>query len=209
MKTKLKVKLCGFSETTSLQCAIDCGADFIGFVFCDKSPRNVTPTQAQELAKIIPSSVQKVAVVMDADFSLLQDIALHLQPQYFQLHGTETPQRVSEIKKAFPTIKIIKAFAIKQKHDLEQSVDFIDLADIFLFDNIAAGSGKNFDFKILQNFSCEKKWFLAGGLNINNINEALQITGAEMIDISSGLEKERGKKSPELIKEFMRELKKC
>lgn len=209
MNSKPKVKLCGFSEITSLQCAIDCKADFIGFVFCNKSPRNVTPQQIQELAKIIPTSIQKVAVVVDADFSLLQDIALHLQPQYFQLHGSESTQRVLEIKKAFPKIKIIKAFSIKQKNDLEQSVDFIDLADIFLFDNIIAGSGKNFDFKILQDFSCEKKWFLAGGLNINNIDDALQITGAKMIDISSGLEKERGKKSPELIKEFMRKLDKC
>lgn len=203
----MKVKLCGFKEISSLQSAIENKADFIGFIFYDKSPRNVTVAQAAELAKIIPTSIAKVAVVVNSSLELLQNIASGLQPQYFQLHGSETVERVLEIKKAFPHIKIIKAFSIANKSDLEQSIDFTDLADIFLFDNISAGSGKSFDFKILQNFSCQKNWFLSGGLNISNIDEALKITGAKMIDISSGIEKVRGEKSSELIREFMHKVK--
>lgn len=202
----MKVKLCGFTEKTSLQSAIKNKVDFVGFVFCEKSPRNITPTKAAELAKIIPSHINKVAVVVNPSLDLLQDINLSLQPQYLQLHGLESKERLLEIKKTFPNIKIIKAFAIGNKNDLEQSLDFIDLVDILLFDNITAGSGKSFDLKILQNFSCQKDWFLSGGLNINNIDEALKITGAKMVDISSGIEKERGQKSPELIRELMQHL---
>jgi len=203
----MKVKLCGFKEKLSLQSAIENKADFIGFIFYDKSPRNVTVAQSVELSKIIPSHISKVAVVVNPDFNLLQNIISNLQPQYLQLHGNEDIGRVLEIKKSFPAIKIIKAFSIATKNDLEQSIDFIDLVDIFLFDNINGGSGKSFDFNILQNFSCQKNWFLSGGLNINNIDEALKITGAKMIDISSGIEKVRGEKSSELIREFMHKVK--
>lgn len=205
----MKVKLCGFTESSSLQSAIDSKADFIGFVFYNKSPRNITPAKAAELAKIIPSSVQKVAVTVNPSLDLLREIVFTLQPQCFQLHDVKSKERIVEIKKAFPFVKIIQAFPISNKTDLEQSLDFIDVADIFLFDNIISGSGKSFDFKILQDFSCSKNWFLSGGLNINNIDEALRITGAQMVDISSGIEKERGKKSPELIREFMHKLNKC
>ena len=203
----MKVKLCGFTESKSLLVAVENNVDFIGFVFCEKSPRNITCEKSAELAKLIPSSIQKVAVVVNSSLDLLRNIASTLQPQYFQLHGAENKERVLEIKKAFPHIKIIKAFSISSKSDLEQSLYFTDLADIFLFDNAAGGSGKSFDFAILQNFSCAKDWFLSGGLNIHNIEEALKITGAQMIDLSSGIEKERGVKSPELIREFMHKIK--
>jgi len=203
----MKVKLCGFTESKSLLAAVENKADFIGFVFYKKSPRNITFDHSFELAKLIPPHIQKVAVVVDPDFDLLRNICHSLQPQYFQLHGAENKERVLEIKTAFPYIKIIKAFSIKDKSDLEQSLDFVDLVDIFLFDSIVAGSGKSFDFTILQNFSCTKEWFLSGGINIRNIEEALKITGAKMIDLSSGVEKERGIKSPEMIQEFMRKIK--
>ncbi len=203
----MKVKLCGFSEELSLRSAIDCGADFVGFVFCEKSPRNISLTRSQTLGAMVPSHVAKVAVVVDESLENLEKIAQSLQPQYFQLHGSENLERVLVIKKHFPNIKIIKAFGVATKSDLEQSLDFIDVADIFLFDNIKSGSGKSFDFEILQNFSCKKNWFLSGGININNIEEALKTTGAKMVDVSSGIEKERGKKSSDLIKEFMQKAK--
>jgi len=203
----MQVKLCGFTESQSLLSAIENNADFIGFVFYDKSPRNITPANAAELAKLIPSHIQKVAVVVNPSLELLHDIASGLRPQYFQLHGVDDKKRILEIKKSFPAIKIIKAFAISKKIDLEQSLDFIDVSDIFLFDNATSGSGKSFDFNFLQNFSCSKNWFLSGGLNINNIEEALKITGAKMIDISSGIEKVRGEKSPQLIQKIMHKIK--
>ncbi len=203
----MKVKLCGFTESASLLTAVNCGVDFLGFVFHQKSPRNISFEQAGKLSLLVPSSIKKVAVVVNPSLKLLHDINLALQPQYFQLHGQETIEQVLLIKNTFPTVKIIKAFSISEKEDLEQSLDFIDLADIFLFDNASGGSGKSFNFTFLQNFSCKKNWFLAGGLNSSNILEALKITGAKMVDISSGIEKKRGKKSPDLIIELMTKIK--
>lgn len=203
----MQVKLCGFTESQSLLSAIKNNADFIGFVFYDKSPRNITVAKAAELAKLVPAHIHKVAVVVNPSLELLHDIASNLQPQYFQLHDVADKKRILEIKNTFPNIKIIQAFAIGKKIDLEQSLDFSDVSDIFLFDNITSGSGKSFDFNFLQNFSCKKNWFLSGGLNINNIEEALQIKGVKMIDISSGIEKVRGEKSPQLIQEIMHKIK--
>lgn len=203
----IKVKLCGFTEEKSLLSAIDCGVDFIGFVFHAGSVRNISFENAKMLSKLVPASVGKVAVVVDPNLDLLENIASSLQPQYFQIHGLNDKNRLLQIKEKFPKIKIIKAFGVKQKIDLEQIVDFIDLSDIILLDNVVSGSGKSFDFKILENFSCKKNWFLSGGLNINNIDEALKITGATMIDISSGIEEVRGKKSTTLIQNFMRKVK--
>lgn len=203
----MKVKLCGFSEEKSLKCAIDNGVDFVGFVFCDISPRNINFSQAEILANIVPSSVGKVAVVVDADINFLQKINLALKPQYFQLHGSQNIAQITEIKNTFPQVKIIKAFAVEKKEDLAKVIDFVDLVDFFLFDGKIAGSGKSWDFSFLQDFKCKKDWFLSGGLNFGNIEQALETSGANMIDISSGIEKERGKKSCKLIAEFMKKIK--
>ena len=102
---------------------------------------------------------------------------------------------------------MIKAFSIASNADLNQIKDFVDLSDLFLFDGKNPGSGSKFDWKILHNFSCPKDWFLSGGLNIQNIDEALKITGAKMIDVSSGIEKIRGQKSLNLIADFMNKTK--
>ncbi|HLD77365.1 MAG TPA: hypothetical protein VI861_04460, partial [Rickettsiales bacterium] len=123
----MKVKLCGFSEENSLKVAIDNGADFIGFVFCQKSPRNILTKQAAHLAQFVPKNIAKVAVVVDANLDLLQEIYDNLKPQYFQLHGNENRQKIIEIKQNFPKIKIIKALHIQNSQNLEQSLDFVDL----------------------------------------------------------------------------------
>ncbi len=204
---EIKVKLCGFSEPVSLLTAIDSNPDFIGFIFHEKSPRHITFEKAQELAKLVPASIAKVAVMVDPNLDDLKKASQSLQPQYFQLHGAQNKTQLLEIKKHFPAIKIIKAIAVSAKKDLEQSVDFLDAADIILFDNAVAGSGKSFDWSILKDFHGTKNYFLSGGLNCDNILAALRITGATMVDVSSGIEKTRGKKSDELIIAFMKKIK--
>lgn len=203
----MKVKLCGFKEEKSLETAIKMQTDFIGFIFHEGSPRYVSAQKAGEIAKIIPKNIAKVAVIVDADLSKLKEIAQELEPQYFQLHGNESKIDVLAIKKHFPNIKIIKAFKVSSVKDIEQSLDFKELADIFMFDNVNAGSGKSWDYSSLKNLVLEKPWFLSGGLNIHNVLEAIKMSGAPMIDISSGIEKERGVKSSELIIEFMNKVK--
>ena len=203
----MKVKLCGFSEESSLQVAIAEKCDFLGFVFVEKSPRFITPKKAAAISTQVPPSIAKVAVVVDADFDFIAKIVKEFSPDFFQFHGLETVDFLKEFHQKFPKIKIIKAFRIADLQDLEAVADFENIADIFLFDGKDAGSGKKFDWKILQNFSSKKDWFLSGGLNIENIDEALKITGAKMIDLSSGIEKIRGEKSPQLIKEFMKKIR--
>lgn len=203
----MKVKLCGFSEEKSLKVALDNGADFIGFVFYEKSPRNINLEQAKKLGEFVGEKALKVSVTVDADLEFLEKIEKSLKPHYFQLHGNENRQKIIEIKKKFPKIKIIKAIKVEKKSDLDQNIDFVDLVDFLLFDNIMAGSGKSWDYSLLKNFKCEKDWFLSGGLNSDNILSALENSGSKMIDVSSGIEKERGKKSPELIMEFMKKVK--
>lgn len=199
----MKVKLCGFTEKESLRVAIDAGCDFVGFVFYEKSPRYITVESASILAAQIPTKVSKVAVLVDPDFDFLAKISQKFSPEFFQFHGHENVNFLREVRKKFPEIKIIKAFRITDVKDLEQVKNFEDVADLFLFDNKNPGSGKSFKWEILKEFSSKKDWFLSGGLNVNNVSKALKISGANMIDISSGIEKIRGQKSSELIKELM------
>lgn len=211
MANGIKVKLCGFKEPIALSCAIQEGVDFVGFVFCLNSPRFVSFEDAQKLAPLVPSHVAKVAVFRQAEITDLHKAYQALQPQYFQLHGNYSKNDLLNIQKHFPTVKIIYAVNIGSENDLQQAIDFSNAADIILFDSKNAGSGQAFDWKILQDFSSQengpRKWFLSGGLNSANIIEALEITQAKMIDISSGIEEQRGVKSVALIKEFMHKIK--
>jgi len=208
----MKVKLCGFTDEISIKVAIAEKCDFLGFVFYEKSSRFVTPEDASIISSQVPSNISKVAVVVNPDFNFLEKISEKFLPNYFQFHGEETVEFLEKTRQKFPQIKIIKAFRIKEEADLEQVKNYENSADLFLFDakidGEFGGSGKRIDWKILQNFRSKKDWFLSGGLNVNNIEAALKITGAKMIDISSGIEKIRGQKSPELIKEFMRKIRK-
>lgn len=207
----MKVKLCGFKDRQSVLAAITAGADFIGFVFCQKSPRYVTPEKAAEIAAIIPPTIAKVAVLANIDLEVIKHIYKSLKPDYFQFHGSETPAFLQKIREIFPRVKIIKAFRIGGRHDLKNVRRFENEADFFLFDSkvdeTMGGTGQTFDWKILFGFRSRRNWFLSGGLNVSNVNQAAKITGARMVDISSGIEKVRGEKSPELITQIMAKTK--
>ena len=205
----MKIKLCGFTDEISIKAAIAGGCDFLGFIFFEKSLRFVTSKNAAIISKEVPKNISKVAVVVDASDDLIDEIVADFSPDFFQFHGKETPEFLTKFRQKFPQIKIIKAFKIKEKLDLEVTKSFENCSDFFLFDGASAGSGEKFDWKILSDFSCEKNWFLSGGLNLENIDEAIKITGANMIDLSSGIEEIRGKKSPKLITEFLEKFKKA
>lgn len=202
----MKVKLCGFTEINSVEMAVACKCDFIGFIFYEKSVRYISIEAAAKISASIPSTISKVAVVVDATIEFLEKISAEFHPDFFQFHGNESIDFLQEVRRKFPLVKIIKAFGIAKKTDLEQIKNFENYADIFLLDNKVAGSGEKFNWEILKDFHSKKDWFLSGGLNVNNIEEALKISGAKMIDISSGIEKTRGQKSPELIKELMKKI---
>lgn len=203
---KIKTKLCGFTNQETIKIAVENGADFIGFIFHPSSPRNISPQKAGEIASIIPQNIKKVAVIVDADDEKISQIVKYLKPDFLQLHGAETPQRVAQIKSQYQ-IPIIKAFKINDSSDLLSIKNYEEVANLFLFDAKNPGSGQTFDWKILQNLSTKKEWFLSGGLNIGNVLEAIKATRAPMIDLSSGIEETKGVKSPRLITEFMNKIK--
>ncbi|MFZ9469898.1 MAG: phosphoribosylanthranilate isomerase [Rickettsiales bacterium] len=199
----MKIKLCGFNDINSLECAIENSCDFLGFVFVKNSVRNINYEQANIFAKFIPKKISKVAVVVNASIDEIEKINNSLQPDFFQFHGEENLQYIHGFKEKYPNIKIIKAFSIQDNKDLESIEIFKNAVDYFLFDNKSPGSGNKFDWDLLKNISSQKPWFLSGGINIDNIEDALKKTNARFFDISSGIEKIRGQKSPELIKNLM------
>lgn len=205
----IRVKLCGFTNKTTIDVAINSGANLIGFIFHKNSPRNVEPSKVGELINNLPNKIKKVAVFCNPDNQRIKEIIFYLKPDFLQLHGGETPERIWEIKNLF-NIPIIKAIGIADKNDLNQIKLYEEVADLLLFDtkikDSFGGSGKVFDWKILQNLQTKKEWFLSGGLNINNIEEALEITKAKMIDLSSGIEEIKGIKSAKLITNFMNKI---
>jgi phosphoribosylanthranilate isomerase len=203
----MKIKLCGFTEVKTIETAIDHGCDFIGVVFAKNSIRYVDPNSAKILSKIIPDSVARVAVVVDETLENLQEINQNFQPNFFQLHGDEDIKYIENLKKIFPKISLIKAISIFTKNDLTKIKNFDNHIDYFLLDNKNPGSGEVFDWSILQNFNPAKPYFLSGGINIKNIEEAIKIVNPKFIDISSGIEEKRGIKSPNLIIEILQKIK--
>lgn len=207
----LKIKLCGFKDKETVDFACKFDINFIGFVFHDSSPRNVDINNIAKIVVDIPSHINKVAVIVDASNDRISEIVKELKPDYLQLHGDESVDRVKEIKNLFQ-IPIIKAFRVFNKKDLEQIEDFNDVADYFLFDAKAdsqkGGTGQKFDWFLLHGFKSDKEWFLSGGINGGNLNSALHITNAKIVDLSSAIEEIRGVKSKKLIKNFVDTVKK-
>lgn len=200
----IKVKLCGLKRNQDVDAALKYGADFFGFVFYKKSLRNISLQTAQEICINFPKLTSKVAVVVDPDIEQLKKIRDNLKPQFFQIHGNTTIDDIKKIRECFSDIGIIKAFNIGSKSDLEKSLDFCEYVDFFLYDAIISGEGRPFEWSLLKNFSPKKEWFLSGGINFKNVFEAIKITNAKMIDVSSAIEIKKGEKSIKLIEEFMK-----
>ncbi len=204
----LKVKLCGLNDKESILAAH--AADFIGFVFYQKSPRFISAMQAKQLKSFIKPKQKIVGLFVNADFNLVSYVADSLNLDLIQLHGTEDLDYIKEIKKF--NKPIIKAVPIKNYSDIENAEKYSNVCDMILFDTMtkdgtSGGSGKKFDWNLMKNYDSKKEWILAGGLNINNIGEALKTTNAPVLDISSGIEKSRGKKCTEKISEILKFIK--
>lgn len=207
---KTGVKICGVKTKEALDAAIQNKAQFIGFVFVDESPRYIDPYMVAQLARHIPSTIKTVGLFVNPTDQELDHALSTTSIQFIQLHGSETPRRVQEIKQRFNR-PIIKSFPVSTKADLEAYEPFLGLIDLVIFDakppksdgKMTGGSGMSFDWRVLENAQIKLPWMLAGGLNPKNLSKALAITGAPNLDVSSGVEHTRGEKSPKLIKEFM------
>lgn len=216
MPNSIEIKICGLSNRESIDAAIRGGATHIGMIFFDKSPRNVTLEQARILSEHASDMVKKVAVTVDANDEELEQIVHHMAPNALQLHGSETPQRVSELSNRF-NLPVIKAISVRSAKDIKKMTDYSQSARRILFDakppknaKLPGGNGVSFDWKILKkskllkdNGSFAKPYMLSGGLDGKNVVEALEISGAKAIDISSGVESLPGVKDLEKIQKFL------
>jgi len=204
------VKICGLSTPETLDVALDAGADMVGFMFFPASPRNVSLEQARALGVRVQGKARKVAVTVDADDALLARIIETLEPDMLQLHGHETPQRVAVVRESFG-LPVMKVLPIETKSDLLPISSHTGVADRLLFDARApreatrpGGLGKPFDWHLLENLDLSIPFMLSGGLNAGNVAQALRITRAPGVDVSSGVEGAPGVKDPEKIRAFIR-----
>ena len=198
-----KVKICGMTDAASIQTAIDHKVDYLGFVFYQKSPRNLTPKQATLLTKNIPSHINKVAVIVNETDQFIEYIKNDFNT--FQLHGDEDLNRVKELKKKYNK-KIIKAIKVTDENSAKKFQQFEDEVDMFLFDSPAMEKSAKFNWQILQNLKITKPYLIAGSININNVDEVLKYNPYG-IDVSGGVEKNRGVKCGDKIIKFLDKVK--
>ena len=206
----LIVKICGLSTPEALDVALDAGADMVGFVFFAPSPRHVTFDTARVLGNRVRGRAQKVALSVDADDALLDAVVEALQPDMLQLHGMETPARLTALRQRFG-LPVMKAIPVAAKADLAAVATYKNAADRLLFDARApreatrpGGLGKAFDWRLLENLDPGVPFMLSGGLDAGNVGEALRITRAPGVDVSSGVERAPGEKDPDKIRAFVR-----
>jgi phosphoribosylanthranilate isomerase len=206
----LIVKICGLSTPEALDVALDAGADMVGFVFFAPSPRNLSFKAASALESRVRGRAKKVALSVDADDTLLSYVVDALGPDILQLHGNESPLRVAAIKARFK-LPVMKAIPVESKGDLAAIARYAAVADRLLFDARApreatrpGGLGTPFDWHLLENIASRVPFMLSGGLDAGNVAEALAITRAPGVDVSSGVERALGEKDPEKIRAFVR-----
>jgi phosphoribosylanthranilate isomerase len=209
MPPGIRVKICGLTRPEDVTAVADAGAAYAGFVFFPKSPRNVSIETARELALDVPVGVAKVALVVDADDALLDAITSAVPLDILQLHGHETPERVTEIRSRYG-LPVMKAVGVADAEDVAALDLYADVADQILVDakppknaDLPGGNGVSFDWRLISARRWSVPWMLAGGLTPDNVAEAIALTGAKQVDVSSGVETSPGVKDAEAIRAFI------
>jgi phosphoribosylanthranilate isomerase len=206
----LLVKICGLSTHETLDAALEAGAEMVGFVFFPPSPRHLSLETARDLGSRVKRRAVKVALTVDADDATLGNIVEALQPDILQLHGKETVARLRDIKQAFG-LPVMKAMPVENAGDLAPLPGYAAVADRILFDarppkgaTRPGGLGAAFDWHVLENLDLELPFMVSGGLTINNVADAVRITRAGGVDVSSGVERAPGVKDVDMIRAFVR-----
>lgn len=206
----VSVKICGINSRDAVEAAVQ-GADFVGFIFYPPSPRYVDPEVAAQLATLVPDHIKKVGVFVDPDPAQIDDTLLRLRLDALQLHGTESPRNIDELRQTF-RLPIIKAIKVADATDVEGARAFEGHADYLMFDAkppanqpglLPGGNALSFDWRLLAGQSWKTPWFLSGGLSAANLAEAIRLSGAKLVDVSSGVELRPGVKDPAKIAKFL------
>jgi phosphoribosylanthranilate isomerase len=206
----ITAKICGLSTPEAVRAALDGGASHVGFMFFDKSPRDIAPEAAARLAQEIQARNVKVcAVTVDPDDAFLDRLAVILKPDFIQLHGKETPSRARQVRERTGA-GVIKVLSVADSSDIAAAAPYESVVDHLMFDAKApkdadrpGGLGTSFDWTLLEGRRFERPWFLAGGLDPWNVAEAQRLSRAPMVDVSSGVERGPGLKDPALITAFL------
>jgi phosphoribosylanthranilate isomerase len=206
----LIVKICGLSTRETLDAALEAGADMVGFVFFPPSPRHLSLETARDLGRHVKRRASKVALTVDADDAVLANIVETLQPDLLQLHGRETVARLRDIKQKFG-LPVMKAIPVETPADLAALPGYAAVADRILFDARApkdatrpGGLGAVFDWHVLEGLDLKLPFMVSGGLHAGNVAEAVRVTRAGGVDVSSGVESAPGVKDVEMIRAFIR-----
>ncbi|MCH1386840.1 MAG: phosphoribosylanthranilate isomerase [Rhodobacteraceae bacterium] len=209
MTNPVSVKICGLANVDDVRACADAGANYMGLVFFEKSPRNITIPAARELALAAPLGLAKVALVVNPSDAELDAITGTVPLDMLQLHGRETPERVTEVKARYG-LPVMKAVGIADGDDLPKLESYFGVADQILVDakppkggELPGGNGLSFDWRLIAGRRWPCPWMLAGGLTPENVAEAVKMTGAKQVDVSSGVEDAPGQKNAELIQKFV------
>ncbi|MBT3305250.1 MAG: phosphoribosylanthranilate isomerase [Alphaproteobacteria bacterium] len=205
----IDVKICGLSDEDAVSAAVEGGAAMVGFVFFPPSPRYVTVERAAELLSPVPKGIIRVGLVVDADDDRLADITANAGIDLLQLHGSETPERVRDIRQRFG-LPVMKVLGVLEADDVRVAGQYEDVADRLMFDakppvgaTRPGGNARAFDWSLLSDINTNLPWMLAGGLTAENVGEAVNISRAGAVDVSSGIEDAPGRKSLKKIAEFL------
>lgn len=210
-KVSIKAKICGLNEQLGVDAAIQAGASYIGLVFFPPSPRALTIEEAKKLTFPKSSDTNLVGLFVDAEDDLIDSAMNNLKLNMLQLHGSETPERVITLKKR-TGCTVMKVISVAVVSDLTQAEKYFDAADWLMFDakpptdtkdSLPGGNARNFDWSLLSGSNWPLPWMLAGGLNYTNVAEAVSLTGAKVVDCSSGVEDRPGCKNPDKVTQFM------
>jgi phosphoribosylanthranilate isomerase len=208
-----KVKICGLRTEAALEAALAGGADFVGLVFFPPSPRNLTPEAARPLAEKARGRARIVALMVDPDDAFIDAVVASVDPDLLQLHGEESPERVAEVRRRWAK-PVMKAVKVETATDAEAALRYRGVADLILFDArppkggpLPGGNGVPFDWHALARVQDKVAYMLSGGLTPDNVAEAIRVTGAGIVDVSSGVEVGPGEKDPGLIGSFLRAAK--
>lgn len=201
------VKICGLNDTEGMDAAVRFGARYVGLVFCPTSSHLISVETAKALAARVPDHVTTVGLFVDFNNDQLLNIVKQVPLKLLQLHGSETPQRVSEIR-TLTQLPVMKAINLATTDDVQQVAAYESVVDYLLFDTKtgskpSGGTGKTFDWTILSGRNFAKPWMLAGGLNAENLAAAVQTSGATIVDVSSGVEDRRAHKNVDKIQTFI------
>jgi len=209
------VKICGLKTESALEVALANGADYVGFVFYEASPRNIDTATMKKLADKARGRAKIVALLVNPDDVLLGEVIDTANPDMIQLHGEETPERVAEIVQRFGR-PVMKALKVNRTEDAQNAFAYAGKADLILFDakapqdrpgTLPGGNGIAFDWRVLEGVRGKIDYMLAGGLTHLNVAKAIRMTGAKAVDVSSGVEARPGEKDPELIRRFLQAAK--